>query len=66
MELSLLKISSEIDYSRLWHDMGVLSEYTDMKRWIYELIYRFPFVPIDWIFGSSSGIENLAELAING
>lgn len=37
-----------------------------MKKWIYELIYRFPFVPIDWIFGSSSGIENLVELAING
>lgn len=37
-----------------------------MKKWIYELIYRFPFVPIEWIFGSSSGVENLVELATNG
>ena len=37
-----------------------------MNNWIYELIYRFPFVPIDWIFGASSSIENLVELAING
>ena len=26
-----------------------------MKKWFYELIYRF--VPVDWIFGSSSKIE---------
>ncbi len=37
-----------------------------MRKWIYEFLYRFPFVPIDWIFGSSSDIENLVELAIDG
>jgi SAM-dependent methyltransferase len=35
-----------------------------MKRWVYELIYRF--VPVDWIFGSTSKIEKLAELGIEG
>jgi len=37
-----------------------------MRKWIYEFLYRFPFVPIDWIFGSSSEIENLVDLAIDG
>jgi len=35
-----------------------------MKRWVYELIYRF--VPVDMIFGSSPKIEKFVELAING
>ena len=35
-----------------------------MKRWVYELIYRF--APADFIFGSSSKIENFVETAING
>lgn len=35
-----------------------------MKKWFYEFIYRF--VPGDWIFGSTSKIERLVELAIDG
>ena len=35
-----------------------------MKKWFYELIYRF--VPVDWIFGSSSKIEGIVGLAIDG
>jgi len=35
-----------------------------MKKWLYELIYRF--VPVDWIFGSSSKIENFVDLAVDG
>lgn len=35
-----------------------------MKRWVYELIYRL--VPANVIFGSSSKIENLVEVAIDG
>jgi SAM-dependent methyltransferase len=35
-----------------------------MKKWFYELIYRF--VPVDWIFGSTSKIENFVQVAING
>lgn len=37
-----------------------------MKKWIYEILYRFPFVPIDWIFGSSVQIETFLKLAIDG
>jgi hypothetical protein len=33
-----------------------------MKKWIYEVIYRF--VSADWIFGSTTKIENFIELAI--
>lgn len=35
-----------------------------MKKWFYELIYRF--VPVDLIFGSTSKIERFVALAING
>lgn len=35
-----------------------------MKKWFYELIYRF--VPVDWIFGSTPKIERFVELAIDG
>jgi SAM-dependent methyltransferase len=35
-----------------------------MKRWLYELIYRF--VPVDWIFGPSSQLEKFVDLAIDG
>ena len=35
-----------------------------MKKWLYELIYRF--VPVGWIFGPSSEIENYVDLAIDG
>lgn len=36
-----------------------------MKKWVYEFLYRFPFVPIDWIFGTTPMIENLVKLAID-
>jgi SAM-dependent methyltransferase len=35
-----------------------------MRIWIYELIYRI--VPVDWIFGPSSQLENFVDLAIEG
>ena len=35
-----------------------------MKKWLYDLIYRF--VPVDWIFGSSKKIESFVDLAIDG
>lgn len=35
-----------------------------MKKWLYELIYHF--VPVDWIFGPSSEIEEYVDLAVGG
>lgn len=35
-----------------------------MKKWLYELIYRF--IPVDWIFGSSSKMERFVELVVDG
>ena len=35
-----------------------------MKRWVYELIYRF--IPVDMIFGSTSKMEIFVEVAIDG
>lgn len=35
-----------------------------MKKLFYELIYRF--FPVDWVFGTSSKIENFVDLAIDG
>lgn len=35
-----------------------------MKKWLYELIYRF--VPVDWIFGPSSEIEKYVDLVVDG
>lgn len=37
-----------------------------MKKGIYEFLYRFPFVPIDWIFGATSMIEDLVKQATDG
>jgi SAM-dependent methyltransferase len=37
-----------------------------MKKWVYEFLYRFPFMPIDWIFGATSMIENMVKLAVDG
>jgi cyclopropane fatty-acyl-phospholipid synthase-like methyltransferase len=37
-----------------------------VKKWLYELIYRFPFVPVEWIFGSNAEIEKLVKLGIEG
>lgn len=35
-----------------------------VRKFLYELIYRF--FPVDWVFGSSSKIENFVDLAIDG
>jgi SAM-dependent methyltransferase len=35
-----------------------------MKKWLYEIMYRF--VPVDWIFGSTSEIERLVDIGIEG
>ena len=32
-----------------------------MNKWIYELLYRFPFVPISWIFGRHTTLVKLVE-----
>ncbi|MGD8752588.1 MAG: class I SAM-dependent methyltransferase [Anaerolineales bacterium] len=37
-----------------------------MKRWVYEFLYRFPFVPIGWIFGTTSMIEKMVKLSVDG
>lgn len=34
-----------------------------MKRWLYELVYRF--VPVDLIFGPSSEIKNYVDLVVD-
>lgn len=41
-------------------------ERTLMKKWIYELFYRIPFIPISWIFGSPHKIEKYTELIESG
>jgi hypothetical protein len=33
-----------------------------LKRWLYDLMYRF--VPVEWVFGPSSQLENFVDLAI--
>ena len=35
-----------------------------MRRLLYDLIYRF--VPVDWVFGPSSQLENFVDLAVDG
>ncbi len=35
-----------------------------MKKWFYELIYSF--IPVDWVFGSSSKIENFVDMTVDG
>jgi cyclopropane fatty-acyl-phospholipid synthase-like methyltransferase len=37
-----------------------------MNKWIYELLYRIPFIPISWIFGSSHEMEKYRELIESG
>jgi cyclopropane fatty-acyl-phospholipid synthase-like methyltransferase len=37
-----------------------------MKKWIYEVFYRFPFVPIAWIFGSPHEIPEYRKLFKSG
>jgi SAM-dependent methyltransferase len=35
-----------------------------MKKWLYEIIYRF--ISADWIFGSTTKIENFIAMAVEG
>lgn len=35
-----------------------------MRRLLYDLIYRF--VPVDWVFGPASQLENFVDLAVDG
>lgn len=37
-----------------------------MQKWVYEFLYRFPFVPISWIFGSPHEMKEYNELLENG
>jgi cyclopropane fatty-acyl-phospholipid synthase-like methyltransferase len=37
-----------------------------MQKWIYEVLYRIPFVPISWIFGSPYEMKEYVELLENG
>jgi cyclopropane fatty-acyl-phospholipid synthase-like methyltransferase len=37
-----------------------------MNKWIYELFYRTPFVPISWIFGSPHEMKEYTELLESG
>ena len=37
-----------------------------MNKWIYELLYRIPFVPISWIFGSAHELQEYAQLVESG
>ena len=37
-----------------------------MKKWIYEFLYRFPFIPIEWIFGDLEQFSEFIELVESG
>ena len=37
-----------------------------MNKWLYELFYRLPFVPISWIFGSPHEMDKYTELIVSG
>lgn len=37
-----------------------------MNKWVYELFYRLPFIPISWIFGSPHEIQAYTQLVENG
>ncbi len=37
-----------------------------MNKWIYELLYHIPFVPISWIFGSAHELREYAQLVESG
>ena len=37
-----------------------------MNKWIYELFYRIPFIPISWIFGSPQEMDEYVELVESG
>ena len=37
-----------------------------MKKWIYELFYGLPFIPISWIFGSPHEMKEYTDLFASG
>ena len=37
-----------------------------MKKWVYEILYRFPFVPIEWIFGDLEQIVEFTAFVESG
>ena len=37
-----------------------------MKKWVYEFLYRFPFVPIEWIFGDLEQFVEFIEAVESG
>lgn len=37
-----------------------------MHKWVYEFLYRLPFVPISWIFGSPHEMKEYTQLLENG
>lgn len=37
-----------------------------MKLWLYELLYNFPFVPIEWIFGDLEQFEEFTDYVESG
>ncbi len=37
-----------------------------MHKWIYEIFYSIPFIPISWIFGSPHEIKEYTQLVENG
>ncbi len=37
-----------------------------MKKWIYELLYGLPFIPISWIFGSPHEMKEYTDLFESG
>jgi cyclopropane fatty-acyl-phospholipid synthase-like methyltransferase len=37
-----------------------------MDKWLYEIFYRIPFIPISWIFGSAHEQKEYSQLVENG
>lgn len=37
-----------------------------MDKWIYEIMYRIPFIPISWIFGAAHEQEEYVQLFEHG
>jgi hypothetical protein len=37
-----------------------------MAKWLYEIMYRIPFIPISWIFGAAHEQQEYVQLFENG
>ena len=37
-----------------------------MKKWVYEFLYRFPFIPIEWIFGDLGQFVEFIDFVESG